>query len=128
MLKDINDNKITTHRGHSIRGISENQMQLMLAFLFGAVRARCADYEGLQFAARDLLGGANYFWEGTPMEALYNKYINEGKSSEKAIKLAGVSAGHLLKRVLIEDQHRTYILGDAGLANGYKWIGDGPRR
>lgn len=62
------------------------------------------------------------------MEVLYNKYVDEGYSSDDAVKMAGKSAGHLLKRVLIQDRNRTYILGDAGMANGYTWVGDGPRR
>lgn len=128
MLIDQNDKPIETHRGGSIRGVSDAEIQRMLDFLFGAVRAICADREGTQFAARDFLGGTNYFWEGTPMQVLYNKYINEGYSSDAAVEEAGKTAGHLLKRVLIEDENRTYRLGDAGLANGYTWIGDGPRR
>lgn len=127
MLIDQNDKPIETHRGGSIRGVSDAEIQRMLDFLFGAVRAICADREGTQFAARDFLGGTNYFWEGTPMQVLYNKYINEGYSSDAAVEEAGKTAGHLLKRVLIEDEHRTYRLGDAGMANGYTWIGDGPR-
>ena len=128
MLIEQNDKPIETHRGGSIRGVSDAEIQRMLDFLFGAVRAICADREGTQFAARDFLGGTNYFWEGTPMQVLYNKYINEGYSSDAAVEEAGKTAGHLLKRVLIEDENRTYRLGDAGLANGYTWIGDGPRR
>ena len=128
MLIDQHDKPIETHRGGSIRGVSDAEIQRMLDFLFGAVRAICADREGTQFAARDFLGGTNYFWEGTPMQVLYNKYINEGYSSDAAVEEAGKTAGHLLKRVLIEDENRTYRLGDAGLANGYTWIGDGPRR
>ena len=128
MLQDSNGNPIETHRGNSIRGVSEEKIQLMLAFLCGAVRARCADCQGQQFAARDLLGGINYFWEGTPMEVLFTKYCDEGYPAEEAIKLAGITAGHLLKRVLIEDKYRTYIQGDAGLVNGYTWIGDDSNR
>lgn len=128
MLIDQNDKPIEAHRGGSIRGVSDAEIQRMLDFLFGAVRAICADREGTQFAARDFLGGINYFWEGTPMQVLYNKYINEGYSSDAAVEEAGKTAGHLLKRVLIEDENRTYRLGDAGMANGYTWIGDGPRR
>ena len=128
MLEDNNGKPITTHRGGSVRGVSEPEIQRMLDFLFGAVRAICADREGTQFAARDFLGGANYFWQGTPMYRLYEKYIDEGYSQDAAIKEAGKTAGHLLKRVLIEvDTNRTYVLGDAGLANGYTWKGDGPR-
>ena len=128
MLIKENGEQVTTHRGGSIRAVSDADNQRMRDFLLGAVRAICADREGTQFAARDFLGGVNYFWQGTPMEILYEKYISEGYSSESAVEEAGKSAGHLLKRVLIEDENRTYLLGDAGMANGYTWIGDGPRR
>lgn len=128
MLIDNQGNQITDHRGGSIRNVGEQDIQRMLDFLFGAVRAICADREGTQFAARDFLGGANYFWQGTPMYRLYEKYVVEGYSSDAAVEEAGKTAGHLLKRVLIDDETRTYRLGDAGMANGYTWIGDGPRR
>lgn len=128
MLIDNQGNQITDHRGGSIRNVGEQDIQRMLDFLFGAVRAICADREGTQFAARDFLGGANYFWQGTPMYRLYEKYVDEGYSSDAAVEEAGKTAGHLLKRVLIDDVTRTYRLGDAGMANGYTWIGDGPRR
>lgn len=128
MLIDNQGNQITDHRGGSIRNVGEQDIQRMLDFLLGAVRAICADREGTQFAARDFLGGANYFWQGTPMYRLYEKYVDEGYSSDAAVEEAGKTAGHLLKRVLIDDETRTYRLGDAGMANGYTWIGDGPRR
>lgn len=128
MLIDNQGNQITDHRGGSIRNVGEQDIQRMLDFLFGAVRAICADREGTQFAARDFLGGANYFWQGTPMYRLYEKYVDEGYSSDAAVEEAGKTAGHLLKRVLIDDVTRTYRLGDAGMSNGYTWIGDGPRR
>ena len=62
------------------------------------------------------------------MYRLYEKYVDEGYSSDATVEEAGKTAGHLLKRVLIDDVTRTYHLGDAGMANGYTWIGDGPRR
>ena len=127
MLIDASGNRVATHRGGSIRGVSDADIRRMLDFLFGATRAICADREGTQFSVRDILGGANYFWEGTPMEVLFKKYVAEGYSTDAAIVEAGKSAGHLLKRVLIEDANRTYRLGDAGMVNGYTWLGDGPR-
>lgn len=128
MLIDAQGNPVTKHRGGSVRGVSDTDVQRMCDFLYGAVRAHCKDFEDAQFAARDLLGGANYFWGETPMQVLFDKYIGEGCTDEEAIKRAGQSAGKLLKRVLIDDRNRTYVIGDAGLAAGYTWRGDGPRR
>ena len=74
---------------------------------------------------RDFLGGANYFWQGTPMYRLFEKYHDdEGYTSDEAVEAAGKTAGHLLKRVLIRDSVRVYRLEDAGMANGYRWIED----
>lgn len=125
MLVDENDNEITDHRGGSVRNVSEADIQQMLDFLFGAVRAMCKDGKGAFFAARDFLGGANYFWQGTPMYRLFEKYHDdEGYTSDEAVEAAGKTAGHLLKRVLIRDSVRVYRLEDAGMANGYRWIED----
>lgn len=126
MLVDNNGARIETHHGGSIRGVSEADVRRMLDFLFGAVRAICANRKGVQFAARDFLGGENFSWEGTPMQILFEKYVDEGYSTDDAVAEAGKSAGRLLTRVLIEDRTRTYRLDDAGMANGYTWIGGVP--
>lgn len=124
MLIDNQGVEIRRNRGHTVRGISPEQYERMFEFLKGAVRTRCADYRDKQFAARDMLGGVNFDWRGTPLQALYDKYIDEGYSDAEAIKRAGISAGHILKRVLILDEHRIFQLGDAGKANGYTWVGN----
>lgn len=124
MLRDINNNRITQHRGNSVRNIGKDRLDAMIAYMQGAVRTRCADHPDISFAARDLLGGVNYDWQETPMQDLYDKYIMEGYSEEAAVRQAGISAGHILKRVLIEDGQRIFQQHDAGMANGYTWVGN----
>ena len=48
----------------------------MRAFLQGAVYCWCKNRKDDWFAARDLLGGNNYYWQGTPLIPLYDYYLN----------------------------------------------------
>lgn len=51
--------------------------------------------------ARDLIEGAKYFWQGTPLMRLYEYYMEQsGQDDDYSVKQAGRAAGHLLKRVL----------------------------
>lgn len=44
----------------NVYGFTEAELQRMRDYLLGAVQAWCRDRHGEWFAARDLLGGANY--------------------------------------------------------------------
>lgn len=124
MLIDEKGNPITNHRGGSVSDIKDsNKLNEILMFLRGGVRTWCNSERGKeQFALRDLFGGGNYYWEGTPLQELYYKYRAKGIPAEEAVKRAGRDAGRLLKRVLIEEADRTYQVGDAGMALGYRRV------
>lgn len=108
----------------NIHGFEENELQRMRDYLLGAVQAWCRDRHGEWFAARDLLGGANFFWQGTPLIRLFDFYMaRSGNDSEYSVKQAGRAAGHLLKRVLIEDTKRMYETRQ-GYTRLYRWVGD----
>lgn len=119
MLMDSSGTAITIHRGSLVRNISDVQLKAILDYLAGGVRTWCKARPREQFALRDLFGGENYYWTGTPLQALYDKYEVDGCSSDEAVTRAGRDAGRLLKRVLIEDATRVYVQGYAGRANGY---------
>ena len=106
-----------------VRGITEEQKTLIKTYLQGAVYAWSKNRPDEQFAARDLVGGENYEWSGTPLIVLYEKHINSGKSSDEAIEAAAKDLGWLLKSVLSEDK-RHYEAGRSGLTAGYRWIGN----
>lgn len=59
----------------NIHGFEENELQRMRDYLLGAVQAWCRDRHGEWFAARVLLGGANFFWQGTPLIRLFDFYM-----------------------------------------------------
>lgn len=91
---------------------------------FTVHRADCTKRAAeLTFAARDLLGGANYYWQGTPLMPLYDYYLEHSDGDDEyAVREAGRAAGNLLKRVLIEDSKRTYETRQ-GYTREYRWVG-----
>ena len=50
-----------------VHGIPEEQKQRIIDFLQGAVYCWCKNRKDEWFTTRDLLGGDNYFWQGTPL-------------------------------------------------------------
>jgi hypothetical protein len=92
----------------SVGDITQQQEKLIKAFLQGAVYAWCNIKKTKPFFFRDLMGGDNFYWENTPLQVLYNKHINNGKSSKKAVLEAGKNAGMLLKMVLIKDKNKNF--------------------
>ena len=98
-----------------VHGISEEQKQRISDFLQGAVYCWCKNRKDEWFAARDLLGGDNYYWQNTPMFALYEKSEN--------IEQAGKDAGWLLKKVIADDK-RGFETKKEGLVRQYHWNGD----
>ena len=102
-----------------VYGITKEQKQSILDFLQGAVYCWCKNRKDEWFAARDLLGGDNFYWEGTPMYALYEK----SKDAEQA----GKDAGWLLKKVIDNDK-RTFDTTIDGLVRQYRWNGQEDNR
>ena len=86
-----------------VKGISPEEKQRILDFLQGAVYCWCKNRKNEWFSMRDLMGGENSSWDGTPLYALYLKHIKAGKSVEEAIESAGIDSGWLLKKMLDED-------------------------
>ena len=103
-------------------GVRDENLVAIKAFLQGSVYCWIKNRKDEVFAARDLVGGENYEWGGTPLIVLYEKHISLGKNSEDAVTEAGKDLGWILKLVLHEDE-RTFDSCDAGMAKGYKWDG-----
>ena len=97
-----------------VHGITDEQRQRILDYLQGAVYCWCKNRKDKWFAARDLLGGDNFYWEGTPMFALYEK--------SKDVEQAGKDAGWLLKKMLNDDK-RTFKSSEDGRSKIYLWTG-----
>jgi hypothetical protein len=61
-------------------------------FLQGAVYCWCKNQPNKRFALRDLMGGDNSHWEGTPLIVLYEKYANANDND--SVKSTGIDAGY----------------------------------
>jgi len=112
-------------RLQEVHGIEDDKKSLIKAFLQGAVYCWGKNRKGEPFAVRDLMGGDNFEWQGTPLYVLYEKHFNGGKDNDSAIKAAAIDLGWLLKTVLAEDK-RTFKISTAGRVNTYEWIGNEP--
>ena len=109
-----------------VRETSEADKQRIKDFLQGAVYCWCKNRPDEWFSIRELMGGENYYWQGTPLIVLYEKHSNKDKSYDEAVKGAAIDSGWLLKRVLSDDR-REFKPDDQddpqdfGIRS-YKWI------
>ncbi|MBQ0075473.1 MAG: hypothetical protein KBT34_14935 [Prevotella sp.] len=89
-----------------VNNISQQEQELIKAYLQGAIYCWCnTERKYDTFYARDFLGGNNTFWEGTPVETLYNHYLQVGNGNhDYAFSEAAKAAGRLLKSVLNDDK------------------------
>ena len=81
------------------------------------------------FSASDFLGGVNFNWESTPMQALYNFYNPDADPAkhDDAVQQAGQAAGYLLWVALDRDSRKfkTEIREAHGRpVRHYLWIKD----
>lgn len=97
-----------------VYGITNEQRQRIMDFLQGAVYCWCKNRKDEWFAARDLLGGDNYYWQETPMYALYEK--------SEDVELAAKDAGWLLKMVINSDKRTFETQKD--YVRQYRWNGE----
>ncbi len=104
----------------NVHELSENEMQRIRDFFQGAVYCWCKNRKGEWFSARDFIGGDNYYWEHYPLGILYLRQIGAGKTHEEAHEQAAKDAGHILKKVLFDDD-RIFETKD-GYTRSYLWI------
>ena len=99
-----------------VKKITKEDKENIVNFLQGAVYSWCKNNDKW-FALRDLMGGDNYYWEGTPLLALYKKH----QDKDNAVKLAGKDAGWILKKVIEQDK-RLFDTKKEDRTRKYKWI------
>ncbi|EKO33747.1 hypothetical protein LEP1GSC171_3038 [Leptospira santarosai str. HAI1380] len=105
-----------------VSGLSDEQKIRIIDFLQGAVYSWCKNRKDEWFSIRDLMGGDNTEWEGTPLHELYQKHLE--KKSNDPIKEAGVDSGWLLKKVLHLDIRRFDSRNGDSQIREYLWIHD----
>ncbi len=100
--------------------VSAEKQRRIMDFLQGAVYCWCKNRRDENFSLRILMGGENFYWEGTPLIELYKAKKDEGCSDP--VKEAAKCAGWLLKKVLADDKRVFDSAGKDGLSNAYKCI------
>ncbi len=101
----------------SVKGITERENLRIQDFLQGAIYCWCKNRKNEWFSLRDLMGGDNYYWQGTPLLPLYEKH--EGINNDP-VKEAGKDAGWLLKTVICNDK-RLFDTKKESLIRHYRW-------
>jgi hypothetical protein len=102
-----------------VHGLTADQKVRVRDFLQGAVYCWCKNRPNEWFSLRDLMGGENYHWQGTPLFVLYQKF----QPAADAVERAGKDGGWLLKAV-ISDDARTFETREAEMIRQYRWLQD----
>ena len=103
-----------------VTGITTEEKHDIINFLQGAVYCWCKNRRDEWFSLRNLMGGENFDWNGTPLLALYHKHINNGHNSDVSIEKAGKDAGWILKKV-IKNDIRNFDTAKKSLIRNYRW-------
>ncbi len=93
------------HQIKEATGICKCETAAIKHFLQGAIYCWCKNINQNEwFSLSELMGGKNFYWEGTPLMCLYTKH--EKKGSENPVNQAGIDAGWLLKAVVNNDSRK----------------------
>ena len=112
---------VQTSALREIQGISDDEKARIQDFLQGAVYCWCKNRKNEWFSMRDLMGGDNFHWEGTPLIALYAKQRTAGVPDPEAAERAGRESGWLLKRVIFQDR-RSFETKEEEQIRKYQWV------
>lgn len=104
-----------------VHGIPKEGKQRIIDFLQGAIYDWCKNKPKQWFSMRDLMGGVNYDWKGTPLFLLFKKHRGKGKGKDSAIDGAGIDSGWLLKHVIHSDR-RLFETKIEERIRKYHWI------
>jgi len=105
----------------NVQGLSDSERQHIRAFVQGAVYCWVKNRKGEWFAVRDLVGGENTDWTGTPLDPVYIKHIASGKGANEAFEAAAKDIGWIVKSVLADDQ-RHFENDHSGYVSRYRWV------
>lgn len=108
-----------------VEGISATSKRRIYDFLQGSVYCWCKNRKDEWFAARDLVGGENFYWDGTPLLALYKKHVKLG--SADPVVSAAMDLGLMLRQVIEKDKRRFTTKKVKQLKyhiRKYQWDGD----
>lgn len=96
--------------------LNPDDLLLIKTYILGAINAFCINDKDSAFSVRILFGGNNRNWNHTPLQKIYNYYIQIGKSATDAALSSAIDVGRLLKEILEDDKRQFEIVGkDTGI-------------
>jgi len=115
----------------NINSLSESDILEARKYIQEAVYDWCKNKPDDVFAVRDLFGGENTDWGGTPLQEIYGHWsslyrgqhpeLSDDELHKKAADQTAKDVGCLVKFVLQNDK-RNFKSCNAGEAKGYKWM------
>lgn len=101
---------------------NDHTRDLIDVYLQGGVYALLINATSNEFATRDIVGGENRDWEGTPLQSIYDGLVKEySPDKKKAYDRAAIEVGYLLKEVLLKDRRDFSHVDSSDRAKHYKW-------
>ncbi len=104
-----------------VSGLSKTERDEIHAFVQGAVYSWIKNRKGEKFSARDLFGGENTNWYGTPLQLIHKKHKDAGKDDDSAFEASARDIGWIIKSVLHNDS-RHFEVDTSGYGNAYRWV------
>lgn len=110
----------------SSRAFAYGNPESIFSFLQGAVYCWCVANGDRQFALRNLVGGVNADWNGTPLQAIYDHYLDHYRSErantpeETAFTEAAQYAGSMLN-VMLQNDVRVFTFWQEQRPYHYAW-------
>lgn len=104
----------------NVKDLTPGEIQRIYDYLQGAVYCWCKNQKDEWFSARELFGGENFDWNGTPIIKLYEKHKSKGKKEDDVIKDAGIDVGWILKKVTDDDDRNFETKED--YIRKYRWL------
>ena len=96
--------------------LNPDDLLLIKTYILGTINGFCINDKASVFSVRILFGGDNRNWDHTPLQKIYNYYIQIGKSITDATVSSAIDVGRLLKIILEDDKRQFEIVGkDTGL-------------
>lgn len=103
--------------------LSYEEVELAEKYLQGALHSYTKSHPGQGFALRDLVGGENGDWNGTPLQKFYDYHRESGKNHTQAKEQAAKDVGWVLKAVLAAEE-KVYEQYQGGRTKLYRRIDD----
>ena len=119
MIKDMTKSDL-----RDVSGLTDTEKQRIKDYMLGSIYCWIKNQKdgdsSLWFAVRDLVGGENTNWDGTPLDVIYKKHLHE-KTSDEAFKQAAKDIGWIMKSMIFEDK-RLFETKKEGMVRKYRWI------